>query len=198
MAHTLADMTKSVDAYIERSDNWPDELVALRAVLLNSGLTEEIKWAKPCYSHDGSNIAIVQEMKDFLALMFFKGALLDDTAGVLHAQGPNSRSARRIQFTSVDDVTRLAATVSAYVDQAIAVEDAGLDVGPPPEPVLIDELQQRLDQDPALDAAFASLTPGRRREYNLYFSDAKQASTRASRVEKYTQKILDGKGFRDR
>ena len=191
-------MNPEVDAYIRGSRQWPEEMACLRPILLGCGLTEEIKWRKPCYSHKGGNVVILQEMKEFLALMFFKGALLKDPEGVLEEQGPNSRSARRIRFTSVDDVARLAGTVKAYVDEAIGVEEAGLKVGPAPEPLLAAELQSRLDQDPALKAAFETLTPGRRREYNLYFSGARQARTRAARVEKYVGKILDGKGFRDR
>ena len=123
-------MNTKVDAHIQRSERWPEELSALRSVLLDCGLTEEIKWGKPCYTHGGKNIVIVQQMKDFLALMFFQGALLRDPEGVLEEQGPNSRSARRIRFTSVDDVTRLAPTIEAYVDQAIAVEEAGPAVEP--------------------------------------------------------------------
>jgi uncharacterized protein YdeI (YjbR/CyaY-like superfamily) len=187
-----------VDAYIERSEKWRSEMAELRPLLLSRALTEEIKWGKPCYSHRGRNIVILQEMKDFLALMFFKGALLQDPNGVLEEQGSNSRSARRIRFTSVEDVARSADIVKAYVDQAIDVEEAGLQLAPAAELVLVDELQQRLDQDAALKAAFEELTPGRQREYNIYFSEAKQAKTRVARVEKYVQKILDGKGFRDR
>ena len=191
-------MNPEVDACIRRSDMWPEEMSALRPILLGRGLTEEIKWRKPCYSHEGRNIVILQEMKEFLALMFFKGALLKDREGVLEDQGPNSRSARRIRFTSVEDVDRLADTVEAYIDEAIAVEEAGLTVGPAPEPVLVAELRGRLDEDPALKAAFEALTPGRRREYNLYFSGARQAKTRAARVEKYVPRILSGRGCRDR
>jgi uncharacterized protein YdeI (YjbR/CyaY-like superfamily) len=187
-----------VDAYIERSDKWPDEMTDLRSVLLGCGLTEEIKWGKPCYSYEDSNIVILQEMNDFLALMFFKGALLSDSEGVLEEQGPNSRSARRIRFTSVEDVARLTDIVKAYVDEAIDVEEAGLEVGPAPELVFVEELQNRIDHDPAFRAAFESLTPGRQREYNLYFCGAKQATTREARVDKYAQKILDGKALRDR
>ena len=190
-------MNPKVDAYIARSQKWPEEMTELRPILLGCGLTEEIKWGKPCFSHEGRNIAILQEMNDFLALMFFKGALLDDPRGVLEEQGPNSRSARRIRFTSVDDVTRLADTVTEYIQDAIDVEDAGLEVGPAPEPVLAVELRHRLEHDPELKAAFEALTPGRRREYNMYFSAAKQAATRENRIDKYAQKILDGKGFRD-
>jgi len=187
-----------VDAYIKRSGQWPAEMEALRPILLDAGLSEAIKWGKPCYSHDGKNIVIVQEMKQFLSLMFFKGALLADPAGVLVDQGPNSRSARRIEFESVEDVTRLADTVSAYVREAIDVEGSGLEVEPPPDLVLVEELQQRFEQDPELEAAFEALTPGRRREYNLYFSDAKKAETRIARIEKHAPKILEGKGLRDR
>jgi uncharacterized protein YdeI (YjbR/CyaY-like superfamily) len=170
----------------------------LRLVLLDRGLTEAIKWGKPCYSHEGRNIVILQEMKEFLALMFFKGALLEDPSGVLEEQGPNSRSARRIRFTSVDDVARLSDTVAAYIDEAISIEEAGLEVGPAPDLVLVEELRQRLDDDPALRTAFEALTPGRQREYNLIIAEAKQASTRAARVDKYAPRILDGKGLRDR
>ncbi len=187
-----------VDAYLNASEQWPDEIAALRPILLASGLTEEVKWGKPCYSHDGGNIVIVQEMKHFLALMFFKGALLSDPEGVLRDQGPNSRSARRIELTSVDEVERLAATIASYLDEAIDVEEAGLEVGPAPAPDLAAELQDRLDGDPALKQAFEGLTPGRQREYNLHISEAKRSSTRESRVDKYTEKILAGKGLRDR
>lgn len=187
-----------VDAYVERSELWPDEITAVRPILTECGLVEEIKWAKPCYTHDGSNIVIVQEMKDFLALMFFKGALLDDPHGLLEDQGPNSRSARRIRITSVDDVVRLADPIADYVREAVEVERSGHRVEPAPDLQLVGELQTRLDDDPALRAAFDALTPGRQREYNLYVSDAKQSTTRASRVEKHVQRILDGKGLRDR
>jgi uncharacterized protein YdeI (YjbR/CyaY-like superfamily) len=187
-----------VDAYVAQSQLWPDELAALRQVLLGTGLIEEFKWRKPCYTHKGSNIVIIQEMKNFLALMFFKGVLLADPSKVLEEQGPNSRSARRITFTSVADVARLADTIDAYVAEAIDVEDAGVQVSPTPDVVLVDELRERLAREPALNAAFETLTPGRQREYNLYFADAKQASTRAARIEKYAGKILAGKGFRDR
>ena len=191
-------MNTEVDAYLDRATGWPEELRAIRPVLLDAGLDEQLKWGKPCYAHDGANIAILQEMKDFLALMFFKGALLADPEGVLESQGPNSRSAKRICFRSVDDVERLAPTVSAYVAEAIDVEEAGLAVEPAPELELAAELAERLAGDPDLAEAFEGLTPGRRREYNLHVSEAKKAETREARVDKITPKILAGKGFRDR
>lgn len=191
-------MNPKVDAYIARSTRWPGEMTALRATLLGCGLTEEIKWGKPCYAHDGRNIVIMQEMKEFLALMFFKGALLNDPEKVLVEQGPNSRSALRIEFRSPQDVAALADTVQVYVAEAIEVEDAGLKLGPAPTLELVAELQERLDADPALRDAFAALTPGRQREYNLHIGEAKQPATRAARVDKCAPKILAGKGFRDR
>ena len=146
-----------VDDDVERPARWQHEIAALRPILAGCGLVEEIKWAKPCYSHDGSNIVILQEMKGFLAVMFFKGVLLGDPDGVLEDQGPNSRSARRMRITSVDDVTRLAGTIAAYVAEAIDNEDSGREVEPAPELVLVEELQARLDADPALRSAFNAL-----------------------------------------
>lgn len=191
-------MDPQVDEYVSRAELWPEEIARLRPTLLACGLSEEIKWGKPCYHHEGKNIAILQEMKRFLALMFFKGALLDDPAGVLEEQGSNSRSARRIRFTSVEDVDRLAEIVKGYVREAMAIEAQGLEVGPAPALVLAEELQSRLDRDAALRAAFEALSPGRRREYNLHISGAKQAKTREMRIDRCTPNILAGKGLRDR
>ena len=191
-------MNAKVDAHIARSTRWPDEMSRLQTILLGCGLDEELKWGKPCYASGGRNIAIMQQMNEFLALMFFKGALMPDPAGVLEEQGPNSRSALRIRFGSVDDVDRLAGTLVEYVAAAIAVEDAGLTVDPPPSLVLVGELRQRLTDDEPLRAAFEALTPGRQREYNLHFADAKQASTRIARVDKCAAQILAGKGLRER
>jgi uncharacterized protein YdeI (YjbR/CyaY-like superfamily) len=186
-----------VDAYINRSKKWPAEMTELRPILHACGLTEEIKWGKPCFSHGSHNIVIMQEMNAFLALMFFKGALLKDPDKILKSQGPNSRSALRVEFTSVAQITKLAKTLRAYIAEAAGVADAGLEVGPAPEMVFVEELQQRLNRDRAFRTAFEALTPGRQREYNLQISSAKQAATRLSRVEKYAPQILKGKGFRD-
>jgi len=189
---------RNVDAYIKRSKMWREEMIRVRSILLNCGLEEEIKWAKPCYIHEGKNVVILQEMSKFLALMFFKGTLLTDPAGILEDNGPNSRSARRICLTSVEDLDRLSDTISAYVHEAIVIEEAGLRVDPAPAAALVEELQNRLDSDPVFSAAFGGLTPGRRREYNLYLSGAKQAKTRSSRLEKCSERILRGKGLRDK
>jgi uncharacterized protein YdeI (YjbR/CyaY-like superfamily) len=191
-------MSPEVDTYIEQATRWPDEMAALRQILLGAGLIEQIKWAKPCYSHDGGNVAIMQPMNERLALMFFKGALLDDPDGVLEEQGPNSRSARRITFRSVDDVERSAHNVAAFVAEAVAAEASGARVEPAPDLVLVAELQQRLDADPEFRTAFEALTPGRQREYHLHVAGAKKSETRTGRVDKHVQRILDGKGLRDR
>lgn len=187
-----------VDAYLEASEQWPAEIRALRPLLLAAGLDEEIKWGKPCYSHDDANIAIVQEFSDHLALMFFKGILLDDPAKVLEEVGPNSHAARRMIFTSVEDVETHADIVTAYVEEAIAIEDAGTEVPPRPEEELAPELAERLAEDPELAASFDELTPGRQRAYNLHVSGAKQSSTRQRRVDRIVPRILEGKGLRDR
>lgn len=191
-------MTDEIDDFIARAAQWPDELAALRAVLLATGLTEELKWRQPCYSDDGKNIVIMGEMKAGLTLGFFKGTLLPDPDGVLVDNGPNSRSAKRMFFQSVADVERLAGTVTRYVQEAVALERAGATVPRADEPELVAELQERLDADPALKAAFEALTPGRRRYYNIHVGEAKQPATRAARVERCIPKILAGKGLQDR
>lgn len=188
----------AVDSFVDRAPAWRDEMHALRGVLHECGLDETVKWGKPCYVHDGRNIAILQPMREFLAMMFFKGSLLSDPASVLRDQGPNSRSARRLEFVSVADVTDLAATVREYVAEAIRVERSGRSVPPAPSVELAEELRHRLDDDPVLRAAFDALTPGRRREYHLYVSGARQAATRRSRVDACVPKILAGRGLRDR
>ena len=191
-------VSSGVDRYLLEAKQWPDELRAVRSLLLNCGLDESLRWNKPCYSDAGKNIAILQEMKSFLALMFFKGALLTDPDGVLRDQGPNSRSARRVMFTSVNDVTTQSKTITALVAQAIEVERSGRQV-PAANPLeLAAELRSSLDADDALATAFAALTPGRQREYNLYITGAKQPTTRQRRIEACVPRILTGKGLRDR
>lgn len=190
-------MDPRLDRFFDAASRWRAELAALRRVLQGAGLDEEFKWGKACYCFEGKNIAILQPMKDHLALMFFKGALLEDPAGVLQEQGPNSRSARRVVFRSVGDVEEQARVVEALVRRAIEVERAGLSVDAPTELVLVEELGRWLKRDAAHRAAFEGLTPGRQREYHLHVSGAKQASTRERRVEQVAPRILAGKGLRD-
>lgn len=194
----MSETNPDVDEYLSNATSWKDETRELRRIALECGLTEELKWGKPCYAFDGSNVAIIQGFKASCALMFFKGVLLDDPDDVLKKPGPNSRVGRRIEFTSAREVVEMEPTLKAYIAAAIEVEKAGLEVEleDNPEPIPA-EFQERLDEDPSLKAAFEGLTPGRQRAYILYFSGAKQSKTRASRVEKYVPKILDGKGMRD-
>lgn len=187
-----------VDAYLEASDRWPAEIALLRPLLLECGLREEIKWGKPCYCLDDANIVLIQEFSDHLALMFFKGVLLDDPEGVLHDQGPNSHAAKRLKFASTEEVETLSDVVTAYVREAIAHEQAGTELPARPDDELAPELMDRLASDDRLAEAFENLTPGRQREYNLHVSGAKQPSTRERRVDKIVPRILSGKGLRDR
>lgn len=187
-----------VDAYLAASTQWPDEITRIRPLLLDCGLDEQIKWGKPCYCLDDANIVLLQEFSEHLALMFFKGVLLDDPDEVLHAQGPNTHGPKRMRFTSVADVEELADTITAYVREAIAHEQAGTELPERPDEELAPELVERLAAHDDLAEAFYNLTPGRQREYNLHISGAKQATTRESRIDKITPRILAGKGLRDR
>jgi len=170
----------------------------LRRILLKCQLTEELKWGKPCYTFQNSNVVIIQGFKEFCALLFCKGALLNDPGGILKKPGKNTQAARRIPFTNVREIVEMTPILKAYVQEAMDAEKAGLEVNfkKNPEPVP-EELQNRLDEIPALKTAFHALTPGRQRAYILYFSGAKQSKTRESRVEKCMQQILNGKGLND-
>ena len=190
-------MTDEVERYLKRSEGWRDETARLRAILLSLGLDEALKWGKPCYSAEGGNIAIIQKFKDFVALMFFKGALLDDPDQVLESQGENSRSALRIPFRSAQDVERLEPAIRRLVEGAVEVERQGLKVEGKAETAIPDELAARLDAEPDLADAFRNLTPGRQREYCLHVGAAKQSGTRERRIEAARERILAGKGLRD-
>lgn len=191
-------MDNQIDTYIRDTARWGREMQAVRDLLLESGLEEALKWRKPCFLHNGNNIAILQPMKNFLALLFFKGVLLDDPEGLLEAQGPNSRSSKRVVFRSPADVSEHAAAVQGLARSAMAVEAAGLKVGPPAELDLPEELTEALAADSELSEAFDALTPGRQRGYAIHISGAKQAATRRDRIGKCRSKILAGKGFQER
>lgn len=188
-----------VDAYLNRLKSWKPELEALRALLLETPLNEDIKWGKPCYSLPCSNVAILYAFKDTCAIGFFKGSLLDDKNGILTKPGENSQAMRMAKFTGVDQIASAAAAIRDCIRQAIEVELAGREVPfkKPEEAALPEELQKRLNDQPALKAAFESLTPGRRRGYALYFSETRQPKTRESRIEKCVPRILAGKGLSD-
>ncbi len=189
---------KKVDAFVGRAKQWQGEIQKLRSILVDCGLDEDLKWGKPCFSFEGSNVAIIQPFKAHCALLFFKGALLEDKRGLLRSQGANTQSAMRLEFTSEAQVQK--SVLKSYVSQAIAVERAGLvvDFKAKRELELPEELLQILKKDRKLAKAFNALTPGRRRGYVLHFTGAKQSSTRTSRIERCVPKILAGKGMNDR
>jgi len=188
-----------VNDYLRNESKWKEEMSRLRMLLLNSGLSEELKWGKPCYTLQNRNIAILQGFKEYCALMFFKGVLLKDNHGILVKPGENSQTQRQIRFTDVNQIVEWEPIIKEYINEAIDVEKAGLKVEHKEmsEYTIPPELDQKLKEMPQLKTAFESLTPGRQRAYILYFSQAKQSKTRQSRIEKYIQKILDGKGLND-
>jgi uncharacterized protein YdeI (YjbR/CyaY-like superfamily) len=189
-----------VTEYIARMGAWRAEFEALRPVLLRAGLDEEFKWYKPCYAHGGSNVVIFQPFKELCALLFFKGALLQDPDGALREQGQNTRSALRLEFRSLADVRAAERTIVALVHDAIRVEQAGLSIperAPTDDGHYPDELGALLDADPALRDAWERLTPGRRRGWLLHFNGAKQSKTRVARIERATPLILEGFGMHD-
>lgn len=188
-----------IEASFQAGARWAEPLSLLRELLLFGGLAEDFKWGKPTYTHNGENTAILFEFKDTCAIGFFKGALLKDEAHLLVAPGEHSQAMRMIKFTNADDVRARAETLRQYIAEAVAIEDAGLEIDFQPTKVdMPEEFQQLLEKDAALNLAFYSLTPGRQRAYLIYFADAKQSKTRVARIEKYIPRILDGKGMLDR
>ena len=192
-------MNPKVDTYLSKAQQWQKEIKKLRMIILDCGLTEELKWGKPCYVFEKSNIVVIQGFKEYCAILFFKGVLLNDPDGILIKTGENTRVGRQIRFNSVREIVEIEPILKAYIYEAIEVEKAGLKVPlkKGPEPVLPVELKNKLDKSPALKAAFKALTPGRQRGYIFYFSAPKQAKTREARVEKYVGQILKGKGMND-
>lgn len=178
--------------------NWQDELKKLRSIVLDCGLTEELKWGVPCYTYNGKNVLMVSALKDCSLISFFKGSLLKDADGILVKPGENSQAARYVKFTDVKEIENMENSLKACIYEAVEVEKAGLEVQfkKNPEPVP-NELQQKLDNDPVFKNAFEKLTPGRQRGYILYFTQPKQSKTRESRIEKSIGKILNGEGLHD-
>lgn len=190
-----------VNIYVQRMSAWRAEFDCLRPLLLEAGLEEELKWRKPCYTYRGVNVVIFQPFKELCALLFFKGALLDDPAGALREQGENTRTALRLEFRSVADITAAQGTIAGLLRDAIRVERAGLsparrdpgDEGPYPE-----ELDAALEAEPGLRDAWERLTPGRRRGWLLHFNAAKRSATRVARIERAAPLIYEGFGIHDR
>ncbi|AOV09219.1 YdeI/OmpD-associated family protein [Sporosarcina ureilytica] len=187
-----------IDEYLNKTQEWQEEFTAMRRIALDCGLTEDFKWNHPCYTLNNKNIVLIHGFKEYCAYLFHKGALLQDTQGILIQQTENVQSARQIRFTTISEITENEAVLKDYIYQAIEVEKAGLKVEKKAEIMIPEELQSKFDDIPELKIAFEELTPGRQRAYTLYFSQAKQSKTRTSRVEKYIQHILDGKGLNDK
>lgn len=189
-----------VDAFLSKAKTWKEEYEKLRAIVLDCGLTEDFKWMHPCYTLENKNIVLIHGFKEYCALLFHKGALLKDPRGILIQQTENVQAARQIRFTNAEEIDELENILKAYIHEAIEVEKAGLEVDfkKPAEYTVAEELQNKFNEMPALKTAFEALTPGRQRAYLLYFSEPKQSKTRESRVEKYVQHMLDGKGLNDK
>jgi len=185
--------------YFDKEQKWHDEIARLRAIILSCGLDEELKWGCPCYTLDGNNIALIHVFKEYCGVLFFKGALLNDTHGILIQQTENVQSARQARFTSLEKVVETEPILKAHIFEAIEVEKAGLKVTlkKTTDFAVPEEFQSKLDRIPALKTAFEALTPGRQRGYLFHFSQPKQSKTREARVEKYIPQILAGKGIDD-
>ena len=196
---TKSRMNPQVEFFFSKSKMWREEFEKLRMILLDCPLAEELRWGKPCYTFQKSNIVLMHGFKEYCALLFMKGALLKDANGILIRQTENVQAARQIRFTHVREIAGMEPVLKAYIHEAIDLEKAGLEVNykKTSEFIIPDEFQKKLDAIPALKTAFAALTPGRQRGYMLYFSAPKQSKTRESRVEKCMRQILNGKGLND-
>jgi len=192
-------MNPKADFYFSKSGKWNKELEQLRMIILDCGLTEELKWGCPCYTFEKKNIVLIHVFKEYCAILFFKGALLKDAKGILIQQTENVQAARQVRFTNVREVVKLEPVLKAYIKEAIEAEKSGRKVKlkKPAEFKIAEEFQNKLDKLPALKNAFYELTPGRQRAYLLYFSSAKLSRTREERVEKSLKQILKGKGLDD-
>ena len=196
---TIDGMNPEVDFFFDKATKWQKEFEKLRTIVLDCGLTEELKWGQPCYMNEGRNIVLMHGFKEYCALLFFKGALLNDRDGILIQQTENVQAARQIRFTNLKEIVKMESILKAYIYEAIEVERAGLKVKlkETKDFKMPEEFQKKLDKNSALKAAFNALTPGRQRAYIFHFSQPKLSKTREARVEKYLQQILNGKGLDD-
>jgi uncharacterized protein YdeI (YjbR/CyaY-like superfamily) len=192
-------MNPKVDWFFSKDTNWKKEYEKLRTIMLDCGLIEELKWGCPCYTFENSNIVLIHGFKEYCAVLFFKGALLNDPNGILIQQTKNVQSARQVRFTNVKEIVKMERILKAYIYEAIEVEKAGLKVKlkKTSEYKIPEEFQKKLDKSTTLKKAFEALTPGRQRAYIFYFSQPKQSKTREARVEKSMKQILNGKGLDD-
>ncbi|MBY6036939.1 YdeI/OmpD-associated family protein [Fictibacillus nanhaiensis] len=196
---TSRTINPKVDEFLSKADKWREEFEKLRHIVLDCELTEEFKWMHPCYTFEKKNIVLIHGFKEYCALLFHKGALLQDTHGILIQQTENVQAARQIRFTNVQEIVKMETVLKAYINEAVEVEKSGLEVKvkKTTELKVPEEFQNKCDEMPDLKTAFEALTPGRQKGYIRYFSEPKQSKTRDSRVEKYVQQILNGKGLND-
>ena len=192
-------MNPQVDQFIIKANKWKSEFDALRSIVLECKLEETIKWKHPCYTLEGANIALIHGFKAYCALLFFKGALIDDTKKVLVQQTEQVQSARQIRFTNLQEIVKQKAVIKAYIKQAIALEKSGVKVErkKTDDIVISEELSSIFKKNAPIKTAFLALTPGRQRAYLLFFEGAKHSATRIARIEKSMPKILCGKGLND-
>jgi uncharacterized protein YdeI (YjbR/CyaY-like superfamily) len=195
----MSNTNPKVDWYFIKNKKWQAEIETLRAIALDTELTEELKWGVPCYTINKSNVVLIHVFKDYCALLFHKGVLLKDPKGLLIQQTENVQAARQLRFTTLQEIVKLKAVIKSYIKEAIALEKSGakVEMKKTKEFNMPEEFENKLKEQPALKKAFNSLTPGRQRGYLLFFSSAKQSATRIARVEKYTPHILNGKGIDD-
>lgn len=192
-------MNSKVDLFLSKAKKWQEEMTLLREIILQCDLKEDYKWMHPCYTYENNNIVLIHGFKNYCALLFFKGVLLKDKDGILIQQTENVQDRRQIRFTNLEEIVKLKSTIKEYVLEAVKVEKMNLKVGfkKTSEYSVPEEFQKRFEENKKLREAFEGLTPGRQKGYLLYFSAAKQSKTRESRIDKYMQKILDGKGLDD-
>ncbi len=193
------EVNPKVDFYFSKANKWQEEIRELRKIVLDCGLTEELKWGCPCYTFQKSNVVLIHVFKEYCAFLFFKGVLLNDPNGILIQQTKNVQTGRQIRFTNTREIVEMEPILKAYIFEALEVEKAGLKVElkKPAEYKIPEEFQKKLDKISVLKTAFSALTPGRQRAYILHFSAPKQSKTRETRVEKCMQQILNGKGLND-
>ncbi len=197
--NAISNINPGVDEYINKSEKWQIETKKLRKIILDCNLYEDLKWGKPCYIFQGKNIVLIQGFKEYCALLFFKGALLQDVNSILVKMGDNTQAGRQIRFTNISEIVKLEPVMKKYIYEAIEIEKKGLKVDFKENIKLIipEEFKNKLNKNSELKIAFNLLTPGRQRAYIIYFSAPKQPKTREARIEKYMQKILGGKGLND-
>lgn len=192
-------MNPKVDVFLSKAKKWQEEFEKLRMIVLDSQLTEELKWGVPCYTFQDKNIVLIHGFKEYCAFLFFKGALLTDSHDLLIRQTENVQASRQIRFTNISEIKKLEPILRAFIHEAIEVEKAGLKVElkKTSEYPIPEEFQKKLDENPVLKTEFEALTPGRQRAYIFHFSQPKQAKTREARVEKCLPRILNGRGLND-